>query len=284
MTRSEKRSQRSTGRAHPSRPTPPNPHPSAARRVLSVGSVLRRTFAMWRSDAGSFACVFLAVNAPMLLISAWIYASPQSWSSRVRTYGAAVALGTLLLETVAAGATAHGTLARLAGKAAGLRACLAVGASRFGRLLGVAGRIYLRVLGLGTVLFVLAIAASYACGFAGPASQLPPFAVWASVTIVFVVPTLLVALRYGVAAPLCIAEACSAGDALRGARELQQGNRWPMLGIVAILWTARLSISVLISGTLGGASLSEIAGHPGALSQAADPVSQPLAPLRGRRR
>jgi hypothetical protein len=235
--------------------------PIDATRVLEVGSVLRRAFLAWRSDAGKFAAVFVVVNVPILLIGAWTYSSPWNWMARAGTYGLAVGFGSWFLEAIAVGATVHGTIQRLAGGSVSLRKCLSTAGSRFVSLVGIACRIGAIVFGIGLlVLFALAIPL-YASGSMKPSSPNFNVGMWVTTGCAFVVPLLIVTLRYWIAAPVCVAEQKSSGDSMRRARALQRGNRWPVLWVAVILWGLRLSIGYGVTLALGGESPSAVAGH-----------------------
>ncbi len=241
--------------------------PIDATRVLSVGSVLGRTFSTWWADAARFAAVFLVVNVPVLLLGAWTYSSPRNWMANARTYGWAAGFGSWLLETIAVGATVHGTFQRLAGRPMSLRKCLSIGVSRFGSLLGISVRIWALVLGIGFVVYlVLGIAT---CS-SGAMRSVSPFGVgmWLVAGAAFLVPMLIVTLRYFTAAPVCITEGKTAGEAMRRARWLQRGNGWPVLGLAAILWGARIALGYGIMFAFGGEAASAVAGQPERVSAA----------------
>jgi hypothetical protein len=235
--------------------------PIDATRVLSVGAVLGRTFSTWWADAPKFAAVFLVVNVPILLLGAWTYSAPPTWLSNARTYGWAVGFGSWLLETVAVGATVHGTFQRLVGRPMSLRRCLSIGVSRFGSLVGISVRIGGLVIGIGLAVYVVLGIAT--CS-SGAMRSVSPFGVgmWLVAGAAFLVPMLIVTLRYFTAAPVCITEGMAAGEAMWRARGLQRGNGGPVLGLAAILWGARVALSYATMFALGGESASAVAGHP----------------------
>lgn len=88
--------------------------------------------------------------------------------------------------------------------------------------------------------------------------------------VLLVVPGIMLALRWSVAAPVRVVEQLSISDSIRRSTELTQGNRWRLLGLFLILVTVVLLVALLIgvaivvlnrSGTSTTAPVFEIVGN-----------------------
>ena len=227
-------------------------------RVLSTGSVLGRSFSVWRSDAWKFATIFVVMNLPILLVGVWIFSSLESWNDNKIWWLCVAALGSMLLEQIAIGATVHGVFQRLVGRPAKVGACLSTGASRLRSLFGIALRVslYEILLTVGLQLLVESL-----LNLVLPTKSNPAVTEAADIVLT-VAANLVVKYLFWTAAPACVAERKSSGDSMRRARELQRGNQGPIFGAIAILLGAQLTFSLVFTYQFGGMSPAAVLEGP----------------------
>lgn len=217
----------------PGRPLAPPPAPPAA--PVTVGTLVARTFAVWKQNLPRFAAISLAAQVPVLLLG-WELGAPfgPGVLARPSPAAAAFALGggwwLLTLAGAAAGllqmtALTAGALRHLAGHPITVREMLASGLGRFLPALGAAA--------LGLLAF-----------YAG--------------LLLLVVPGIVVALMFCLAIPVVVAESRSPVPALGRSRAMTKGYRLVLLGACAVIWLVVTGIG------LGAAGVADAAGLAGA--------------------
>ena len=116
-------------------------------------------------------------------------------------------------------AVAHGVIASLGGKRGTVGACLTTGLKRFLPLL---------LIGLISMVAILAAA------------------------LLLVVPGIIVAVMWLVAAPVCVVEHASVGESFSRSRELTKGYRWPIFGACLLYFIPVFFLLIAIDILVGG--------------------------------
>jgi hypothetical protein len=194
---------------------------------VTMGSLIGRTFSVWKLNLVRFAGVTLAVQIPSLLLG-WAVGSPLAaaspnpfarpspevaeWLFGPGWWAVSIAGG--LLSLVHMGALTAGAIQHLAGRRASVGEMLASGLRRLVPIL-LAG--------------VLAILAMYAG------------------LILLVVPGIIFGLMFSLAVPAVMAESLGPVKALGRSRALTRGRRWALLGafFVTYLVVAGLGFAVV---------------------------------------
>lgn len=212
---------------------PPPAPPPAARAQVTMGSLIGRTFTVWKRNIVRFAGVTLAIQIPSLLLG-WALGSPLAASSanpfarpspEVAAFlfspgWWALAIVGALLGLVHMGALTAGAIQHLAGRPATVGEMLGSGLRRIGPIL-VAG--------------VLALLATYAG------------------LLLLVVPGVIFGLMFSLAVPVVMAESLGPVKALGRSRALTKSHRWRLLGTFFVTWLVLLGLGMAALGLALGA-------------------------------
>lgn len=192
---------------------------------VTVGTLVGRTFSVWKANLLRFAGVTLAIHLPSLLLS-WAVGMPLS------SYGGPFArpspetvefvfgpgwwvsyVAGLVLSLLHIGALTHGALQHLAGRRASVGEMLSRGLRRIWPIL-VAG--------------ALAFLAFYGG------------------LLLLLVPGILFALWFSLAVPVVMAEPVGPVKALGRSRALTRGYRWVLLGTFLVTFMAVTSLGLVL--------------------------------------
>lgn len=198
----------------------------ARRRRLDVGSVLERAISAVGVQApGLFATAVVVVGLPQAIMT-WGQGSIATFSGSGMSAGFAMLGGWLLTiigSVVMQGVVTDIVIADLQRRKSSMGDAIRTAGSAFLALLGLS-----IVSGLGTMLGVLLL----------------------------IVPGVILALMWSVAAPVVVAEKKGVFDALSRSRTLTRDNRLLILLLFVIIIVANFALSMLIGllGTLAGAT------------------------------
>lgn len=196
-------------------------------KYFSVGYVLKTTFSVWLKNLVAFLLISFIVCIPMLVWVGFFLTKDGIYDKDLDTYRTVTSLITWVLTPVATGAITYGVIQQLRGQSAGVVECLARGLGRLGPVLlvGLAAGL---LIGLGTL----------AC----------------------VVPGIILMCMFYVAVPAAVMEpGIGVGGAMSRSRDLTDGLKWQVFGIVLVLWLLSLAVGmVMLFGFLGGPEADSI--------------------------
>ena len=214
----------------PSWGAPPGfaPPPEAPR--FSVGGALSRTMRAWWAHAWAFTAISLVVYAPLTIGYALVFSrilqaagrgrpppDPAAFAKAFAWMGLGLLL-TMALNVLQFGAVTYGTVQHLNGARASP-----------GRMLSVALRRSMPVLGTSTVVGVVALA-----GFA-----------------LLFVPGAMFVVASCVAVPAAVVERPGVVGALQRSFDLTRGLRWPLFAtggvVLVVLWLLSLGIQLVVT-------------------------------------
>jgi len=192
---------------------------------FTVGSVISRTFSVWKKNFLTFASISLVLHSPML-VSTLVLGAPGS-SLRNEVIRGLMSVVGVVLTFVLSGALTFGVFQSLSGATARFGEMVNAGFSRFWRILGVS-----LLIGLLLIPAMLAL----------------------------VIPAFFVFSAYWVAVPAVVAEPVSVTSALSRSAQLTRGHRLTVFLVALVLAAIAMGIAAVI-GALGvGAMLSTTSG------------------------
>src|SRR5574341_3898 len=205
------------------------PTTSTIASPVTAGTLLSRTFGVWKDQLGPFAAVMLAFHIPSLLVQ-WAVGSPflagqggfgkatpeaQAFLLTWRYWAMmAVAMFVWVIQTAAVTA---GALEHLGGRRASFGEMVARGVRRTGPIV-VAGALATLAASLGLVLLI--------------------------------VPGIILSLMFSLVVPVVIVERLSPPKVLGRSRALTKGHRWALLTVLAIVYMAAM-VPAVVAGAAG---------------------------------
>jgi uncharacterized membrane protein len=214
---------------------------AATPSAFSIAQVINRTFgAIGRNFVTFFLLSVVAVSplfvtrffSPLAQTSFNANASPSQVMTQLFSNPQYVAIFVVSIFVYVAfafvlqAALAYGTVADLNGRRASFGACLSTGLSVFLPMIGVA--------------FLVALG------------------VWLGL-ILLIVPGIMLAMRWIVAAPARVMEGPGILKAMGRSAELTRGHRWPIFGLVIIFFLAEIAFSAVVGVFTGVAALTAAA-------------------------
>jgi hypothetical protein len=194
---------------------------------FDIGRVAKHTFGAIQANIWSFVLLAVLFVALPQLLQGWLQGEIAPGDiGRSAMAGLAslpVALLTLVTATIAQAAVNYGTFAYLSGKPASFAECLNIGWRRWWRLLLV---LILNGLGVGLA------------------------------TLLFIVPGLMLAMRWSVAAPVQVIEGGGLRASLGRSAELTKGRRWAIFGLWMVLGVTYLLLLLTVLALANGGSLA----------------------------
>jgi uncharacterized membrane protein len=172
---------------------------------LSIGRLLSLAFTVLRDNFVPFYLTGLVIALPSLILTAMLPEEAQGLANLLDS----------LLAQLAIAALTYGSYQYLAGHRVGAGDCIRYGASKFGRVFGLALISNLIVL-VGIVLLVS--------------------------------PGLILATMFAVSVPALLAERLSISDSLKRSTALTKGYRWQVFGLLALT-----IVSLLVAAFVAGA-------------------------------
>jgi hypothetical protein len=134
---------------------------------------------------------------------------------------------TFLLAPIATAGLVYGVFQQMRGGSPSLGTCLSIG---FSALLPVLG---------------LAIVQGFLVGCA---------------TCFFIIPGLMLTVRWVVAVPAAVEERPGIGEALNRSTYLTEGYRWEIFGVLAVLWFLYVGLIAVLTVAFGGESAAQSGG------------------------
>jgi len=192
-----------------------------------VGRVLNRTSSVLSRNFLIFFVVTAVAQLPALLFYRTENVSPNASGTEIAVMVALAIGGAVLmvvLSMLSQAIVLYGAFQNMRGREVSLAESLQVGLGRFFPILGMA--------------FLVALLAGLA-------------------VLAFIVPGLILATMWFVAAPACIVERLGPWTSMRRSRELTKGHRWKIFGLMIVL--------LLINGVAGStitAALTAMGGSP----------------------
>ena len=191
---------------------------------FTVGSVISRTFSVWKRNFLAFAGISIVLHSPML-VSTLILGAPGTSFQTEMIRGLVSLLG-MVLAFILAGALTFGVLQSLNGST-----------PRFGEMVNAGFSRFWRILGVSLLVALCVVAAMFA----------------------LVVPALLVFSAFWVAVPAVVAEPLSLKSALSRSAQLTKGHRVTVFLVALVLVAIGMGIAMVIgavgvSATLGTSS------------------------------
>jgi hypothetical protein len=194
--------------------------PSLGGGSFSVGQVLKRSFSTFFANFIPFFVLALILYLPSLILS---YGSLDDLQSGIATpqYSAAdfVAIAlSVVLSYILIGALVYGTVQHLTGRKAGLG--------------DIIGRGLSRVIPVIVIAILLSIVVSI--GF-----------------VLLIVPGIFLVVVYSVVIPAAVVERPGIIGSFNRSWDLTKGYRWPVLGLLLILFVILLVFSIVVGGAAG---------------------------------
>lgn len=198
----------------------PMPQPAAGGGAFSVGQVLKRSFSTFFANFVPFCALALILYLPSLLLSFGSMGDLQGGLASPQYTAAdfAVMALSLILSYILIGALVYGTVQHLSGQKAGL------------------GDIVARGLARAVPVIVIAILLSIGVGIG--------FAL-------LIVPGIFLVVVWSVVIPAAVVERPGIFGSFKRSWELTKGYRWPVLGLLLILFVILLVFS-LVTGAAAG--------------------------------
>jgi len=181
------------------------------RETFSVGSALSRSLSIWSRNIALFLSVSLVAYVPMLVLSTGVPRSLGEWG--IWYLGFALSS---ILSLVVKGLVTYSVLEQLAGRRPSAGESLARGWSK-------AGSLFAAALFTGILLFGAAFA--------------------------FVIPAIILAVRWALLSPVVVAE--GAVDPRARSAELTAGHRWAIFGVMVLFMVYSSALAVAARSIVG---------------------------------
>lgn len=194
--------------------------PSLGSGTFSVGQVLKRTFGTFFANFVPFCVLALILYLPSLLLG---FGSMDDLQGGIATpqYTAgdiAVMALSLILSYILIGALVYGTVQHLSGQKAGLGEIVSRGLSRV----------------IPVIVIAILLSLIVGIGFA-----------------LLIIPGIFLAVVYSVVVPAAVVERPGIIGSFKRSWELTKGYRWPVLGLLLILFVILILFS-FITGAVAG--------------------------------
>ncbi|HLN11337.1 MAG TPA: hypothetical protein VK281_20605, partial [Xanthobacteraceae bacterium] len=179
-----------------------------------VGRVFSRSYAIFSAHVGTFFLLGAISALPALLIN-WNQLA-QSPGRPTAAAGILILVGvvlSLIIGPLVQAAMLYGAFQDMRGREV-----------RLGESLGVALRRFFPVLGLA-ICFVLAIAVGF---------------------VLLIVPALMFAAMFFVAAPVCVVERLGPLASMTRSRDLTRGHRWKVFGVLVLLTIVNIVVAIVL--------------------------------------
>lgn len=194
---------------------------------FQVGNLLSETFSIYFSNIIPFVILTTLALSPVLVFGAW--ASSRGAQDPLAL--AAEPLSNLLnffFAPIATAGITYGVFQHMRGRNPSLGTCLSVGLSALLPIL------------------LLAIVQGVAIGCA---------------TCFFIIPGLMLTVRWIVAVPAAVEERPGLWDALNRSTYLTEGYRWEIFGVLAVLWIFYVAVIAGLTAAFGGEAAIKSGGY-----------------------
>jgi uncharacterized membrane protein len=185
-----------------------------------IGPVFSRAWSVYAGNFVKFSAIALVIALPQLLSGDSKTAEGSAWTLVAFIVG-------MIVNTVGQAVILYGAFQAMRGRAMLIGEAVRRGLSRFWSIIGLAILASLGIL-VGMILFI--------------------------------VPGVMLAIRWSVALPTCVVENLGPLAAMRRSAELTRGHRWKIFGlfilIVVIIIIAAMIIGLLVGGVAGVISLA----------------------------
>ena len=178
---------------------------------FSVGAVLGTGFKIWFKNLPAFLLITIVVYVPMIIWGVSI-AQGDLNLEKIEAFDKYSGIIVMLLNIFTAAAITYGVVMELQGQHAGIGACFATGLARFFPVLGVA------------ILSGLAIGAGF---------------------LLLIIPGIIVYCMLYVSTPAAVLERPGITGALSRSRELTQGHKLEIFGLLFLIGLINVGISLL---------------------------------------
>ena len=178
---------------------------------FSVGAVLGTGFKIWFKNLPAFLLITIVVYIPMIIWGIQLTTGEMNYD-RIMTFDKYAGVAVMLLNIFTAAAITYGVVMELQGQHAGIGACFATGLARFFPVLGVA------------ILSGLAIGAGFIC---------------------LIIPGIIVYCMLYVSTPAAVLERNGITGALGRSRELTQGHKLEIFGLLFLIGLITVGLSYL---------------------------------------
>lgn len=178
---------------------------------FSVGAVLGTGFKIWFKNLPAFLLITIVVYIPMIIWGVSI-AQGELNLEKIEAFDKYSGIIVMLLNIFTAAAITYGVVMELQGQHAGIGACFATGLARFFPVLGVA------------ILSGLAIGAGF---------------------LLLIIPGIIVYCMLYVSTPAAVLERPGITGALSRSRELTQGHKLEIFGLLFLIGLINVGISLL---------------------------------------
>ena len=193
--------------------------------VVSAGSIINRSLAIYLKNFVPFTSLMAAMHAPIVIyIYLVLQDGPEAFAVNAPRITIITSLGSMILTMIATGAITYGTVKELRGQHAPMMNCIAVGLAKLFPVLGTA------------FLFGIALVGGFLC---------------------FVIPGIFLLCMLWLAVPAVVIEGNGGIPALKRSIELTEGYRGQIFAILAILtiinWVVGTALEKVV---LSGGNLS----------------------------
>lgn len=197
-----------------------------ARQKFGVGTLLTEAFTIYFANIIPFVILTVLALSPSFVFAAW--ASSLGAEHPLAQFAEPVStLMTFLLAPIATAGIVYGVFQQMRGGSPSLGTCLSIG---FSALLPVLG---------------LAIVQGFLVGCA---------------TCFFIIPGLMLTVRWVVAVPAAVEERPGIGEALNRSTYLTEGYRWEIFGVLAVLWVLYVGLIAVLTVAFGGETAVQSGG------------------------
>lgn len=200
-----------------------------AKKQFRADLVLSRGISAFFQNLVPFLLLSLLIYSPFCVYTAVVLSDDLTLSSAMRLFYV-ISFGGLIAQLIASAAVMHGTVAQLRGERATTLASLSVGVRRMFPVLGVGLMVGLAVM-LGFMLFV--------------------------------VPGLMLMVKYWVAVPVAVVERAGVSESMKRSGELVAGEGWSVFAIFVLLIFINVGLNQVLqqAWNIETLSLSEFKGY-----------------------
>ena len=196
---------------------------------FSVGAVLGTGFKIWFKNLPAFLLITIVVYIPMIIWGVSIANGDMNYE-KIEMFDKYSGIIVMLLNIFTAAAITYGVVMELQGQHAGIGACFATGLARFFPVLGVA------------ILSGLAIGAGF---------------------LLLIIPGIIVYCMLYVSTPAAVLERPGITGALSRSRELTQGHKLEIFGLLFLIGLINVGISLLAQEVIVKADSIDSLGEDG---------------------
>ena len=182
--------------------------------VVSAGSIIKRSFAIYLKNFVPFTSVMAVMHAPIIMyVYFTLQEGPEAFITNSQRFKIITTLGSLVLTMIATGAITYGTVKELRGQHAPLMNCIGVGFAKLFPVIGTA------------MLFGMALVGGF---------------------MLFIIPGIFILCMLWLAIPAVVIEGNGGISALKRSRELTEGYRGQIFAILASLTIINLVVVKLL--------------------------------------